>query len=131
MKPAIEERLNNQIGKARTYNTLFDVVVTASETSLSVTSTHPAENQFDLVTQSFNVSIICNDNDWNTISVSVDVPALDTAARVADIQINAQGGIEEDYHNIPRALRSAIFALVDDICDAIQGFIDELNEEEN
>lgn len=131
MKPAIEERMNNQIGKARTYNTLFDTVVCAAEESLSVTSTHPSENQFDLVTQSFNVGIICNDNDWNTISVFVDVPALDTSARVADIQINAQGGIEEDYHNIPRALRSAIFGLVDDIYEAVQGFIDGSNEEEN
>lgn len=131
MKPAIEERMNNQIGKARTYNTLFDTVVCTAEESLSVTSTHPAENQFDLSTQSFNVGIICNDNDWNTISVFIDVPALDTGARVADIEINAQGGIEEDYHNIPRALRPVIFGLIDDIYEAVHGYVDGSNEEEN
>ena len=31
MKQSIQERMNNQIAKATTYNTLFDIVVSTSE----------------------------------------------------------------------------------------------------
>ena len=124
MKQSIQERMNNQIAKATAYNTLFDVVVCTSEESLSTQSVNPADNQYIINTQSFNVIIVCNDNDWNTITVSIDVSALESA-RVADIQINIMGQMEEDYHNIPRSIRSQIFDLVDDIYEAVQGWIDE------
>lgn len=124
MKQSIQERMNNQIAKATTYNTLFDIVVCTSEESLSTQSTNPADNQYIITTSSFNTVIVCNDNDWNTITVSIDVPALETA-RVADIQINTMGQLEEDYHNIPRSIRTQIFNLVDDIYEAVQGWIDE------
>ena len=124
MKQSIQERMNNQIAKATTYNTLFDIVVCTSEESLSTQSTNPADNQYIITTSSFNTVIVCNDNDWNTITVSIDVPALETA-RVADIQINTMGQMEEDYHNIPRSIRTQIFNLVDDIYEAVQGWIDE------
>lgn len=124
MKQSIQERMNNQIAKATAYNTLFDVVVCTSEESLSAQSVNPADNQYIINTQSFNVIIVCNDNDWNTITVSIDVSALESA-RVADIQISIMGQMEEDYHNIPRSIRSQIFGLVDDIYEAVQGWIDE------
>ena len=130
MKQSIQERMNNQIAKATTYNTLFDIVVCTSEESLSTQSTNPADNQYVIITQNFNTSIVCNDNDYNTITVSIDVPALDTGARVADVQINIFGQMEEDYHNIPRAIRSTVFGLVDDIYEAVQGWIDDQTGEE-
>ena len=125
MKQSIQERMNNQIAKATTYNTLFDIVVCTTEESLSTQSTNPADNQYIITTSSFSTMIVCNDNDWNTITVSIDVPALESAARVADIQINIMGEMEEDYHNIPRMIRTQIFNLVDDIYEAVQGWIDE------
>lgn len=124
MKQSIQERMNNQIAKATAYNTLFDIVVCTSEESLSAQSVNPADNQYIINTQSFNVIIVCNDNDWNTITVSIDVPALESA-RVADIQISIMGQMEEDYHNIPRSVRAQIFDLVDDIYEAVQGWVDE------
>lgn len=124
MKQSIQERMNNQIAKATAYNTLFDVVVCTSEESLATQSVNPADNQYIINTQSFNVIIVCNDNDWNTITVSIDVSALESA-RVADIQISIMGQMEEDYHNIPRSIRAQIFDLVDDIYEAVQGWIDE------
>lgn len=124
MKQSIQERMNNQIAKATSYNTLFDIVVCTSEESLSAQSVNPADNQYIITTPSFSTIIVCNDNDWNTITVSIDVPALESA-RVADIQINIMGQMEEDYHNIPRSIRSQIFDLVDDIYEAVQGWVDE------
>jgi prolyl-tRNA synthetase len=124
MKQSIQERMNNQIAKATTYNTLFDIVVCTSEESLSTQSVNTTENQYIINTQSLNVIIICNDNDWNTITVSIDIPTLESA-RVADIQINIMGQMEEDYHNIPRSVRAQIFDLVDDIYEAVQGWVDE------
>lgn len=124
MKPTIEARMNRQIENARTYNTLFDVVVAAAEESLSITAENPADNQFTLVTESFTTNIICNDNEWNTISVYIDISTPEGETRIANLQINAQGGIEEDYHNIPRTIRSLVFGLVDDIIEAIEEYID-------
>jgi prolyl-tRNA synthetase len=124
MKQSIQERMNNQIAKATAYNTLFDIVVCTSEESLSTQSVNTTENQYIINTQSLNVIIICNDNDWNTITVSIDIPTLESA-RVADIQINIMGQMEEDYHNIPRSVRAQIFDLVDDIYEAVQGWVDE------
>lgn len=124
MKPTIEARMNRQIENARTYNTLFDVIVTAAETSLSTTAENPADNQFTIVTESFTTNIICNDNEWNTVSVYLDTPGPEGEIRIANLQIDAQGGIEEDYHNIPRSIRHLVFSLVDDIVEAIEGYID-------
>jgi hypothetical protein len=129
MKPGIEERMNNMITKARLYNTLFDVVVTASETSLGVVSTSPSDNQYNLVTTDFNTAVVCNDNDWNTVSIYIDDPSLGDQARVANLQINLHGDIDETYHNIPRSIRRAVMNYVDDVFDAVEQWIN--NEEEN
>lgn len=129
MKPGIEERMNNMITKTRLYNTLFDVVVTGSETSLGVVSTNPSDNQYNLTTTDFNAAVVCNDNDWNTVSVYIDDPSLGDQARVANLQINSHGDIEETYHNIPRSIRRAVMSYVDDIFDAVDGWIN--TDEEN
>lgn len=124
MKPSIQERMQNQIAKTTAYNTLFDVVVTAAEDSLSQTSTNPTENQYEIATTDFTTGIICNDNDWNTISLYINDPALGEGARIADLQINIHGNIEENYHNIPRSIRRAVMAYVDDIYDAVESWVD-------
>lgn len=129
MKPGIEERMNNMITKTRLYNTLFDVVVTTSETSLGVVSTNPSDNQYNLVTTDFDTTVVCNDNDWNTVSIYIDDPSLGDQARVANLQINLHGDIDETYHNIPRSIRRAIMNYVDDLFDAVEQWIN--NEEEN
>jgi hypothetical protein len=129
MKQSIQERMNNQIAKTTAYNTLFDVVVTAAEESLSQTSTNPADNQYNITTTDFETGIICNDNDWNTITVYINDPALQEGGRIADLQININGQIEETYHSIPRAIRRAVMSYVDDIFDAVEGWIDENGNE--
>ena len=130
MKQSIQERMNNQIQKATLYNTLFDVVVTTSEGSLGVTSSNPADNQYNLITTDFAVAVVCNDNDWNTVSIYIDDPALNEQARIADLQINIHGNIEEVYHNIPRSIRKAVMNYVDDVFDAIEQWIN-IEEENN
>lgn len=129
MKPSIEERMNNMITKTTQYNTLFDVVVTTSEESLGITSSNPTDNQYNLITTDFTVAVVCNDNDWNTVSIYIDDPALGDQSRVADLQINVHGDIEEIYHNIPRSIRRAVMNYVDDIFEAIEQWIN--TEEEN
>lgn len=124
MKPSIQERMQNQIAKTTAYNTLFDVVVTAAEESLSQTSTNPAENQYEITTTDFTTGIICNDNDWNTISLYINDPAMGEAARIADLQINIHGNIEESYHNIPRSIRRAVMSYVDDIYEAVENWVE-------
>jgi len=130
MKQSIQERMNNQIQKTTNYNTLFDVVVTSSEESLGVTSTNPADNQYNLETINFVSMITCNDNEWSTITIGIDDLALGMQARVADLQINIHGDIEEVYHNIPRSIRSAVMNYVDDIFDAVEQWINGDNLEE-
>lgn len=130
MKQSIQERMNNQIQKTTLYNTLFDVVVTTSEESLGVISSQPADNQYNLTTTDFAVAVVCNDNDWNTVSIYIDDPALNEQARIADLQINVHGDIEEVYHNIPRSIRKAVMNYVDDIFDAIEQWIN-IEEENN
>ena len=130
MKQSIQERMNNQIQKTTLYNTLFDVVVTTSEESLGVTSTNPADNQYNLTTTNFVSIVVCNDNDWNTVSVGIDDTALGTQARIADLQINIRGDIEEVYHNIPRSIRRAVMDYVDDIFEAVEQWINGDNLEE-
>ena len=130
MKPGIQERMNNQIQKATIYNTLFDVVVTTSEESLGVTAVNPADNQYNLETVNFVSLITCNDNEWNTITIGIDDVALGTQARIADLQINIHGDIEEVYHNSPRSIRKAVMDYVDDIFDAVEQWINPNNLEE-
>jgi hypothetical protein len=122
--------MNNQIQKTTIYNTLFDVVVTTSEESLGVTSTNPADNQYNISTVNFASMIVCNDNEWSTITIGIDDIALGTQARIADLQINIHGDIEEVYHNIPRSIRSAVMNYVDDIFEAVEQWINGNDLEE-
>lgn len=130
MKPGIERRMTEQIEKTKVYNTLFDVVVEASEVSLKTPSTNPGDNQYVITTAEFTSTIICNDNEWNTISVYIDIPELGDQGRIANLQINAHGNIEETYHNVPRSIRKSVMDYVDDVFEAIEGMINANTKED-
>ena len=125
MKPSIQERMQRQINLATTYNTLFDLVVETTETSFSATATNPADNQYNVQTESLQVNVICNDNEYNTISVFIYNLAVTENVQIGVLQININGDIDESLHNIPRALRRAVNDYIDDVYDAIDSWIDD------
>jgi hypothetical protein len=128
MRQAIEERMNGQIEKSRTYNGMFDAAVTAVETVTSGSAVQVADNQFSVTSNTLTTYITCSDNDYATINVNIDYQA-DTGnmQRVADLNVNINGAYEETYHSIPRAIRSAVFDIVNDVIDAVCGFLDNQN----
>jgi hypothetical protein len=125
MKPSIQERMQRQINLATTYNTLFDLIVETTETSFSATATNPADNQYNVQTESLQVNVICNDNEYNTISVFIYNLAVTENVQIGVLQININGDIDESLHNIPRALRRAVNDYIDDVYDAIDSWIDD------
>lgn len=124
MKPSIQERMQRQINLATTYNTLFDLIVETTETSFSATATNPADNQYNVQTESLQVNVICNDNEYNTISVFIYNLAVTENVQIGVLQININGDIDESLHNIPRAMRRAVNDYIDDVYDAIDSWID-------
>jgi hypothetical protein len=125
MKPSIQERMQRQINLATTYNTLFDLIVETTETSFSATATNPADNQYNVQTESLQVNVICNDNEYNTVSVFIYNLAVTENVQIGVLQININGDIDESLHNIPRALRRAVNDYIDDVYDAIDSWIDD------
>ena len=126
MKPSIQERMERQIALATTYNTLFDLVVTTTETSFSVTATNPADNQYNVETADIRINVICNDNDYNTITIYIYNPATLENPQIGVFQINKNGDIDESLHNVPRAMRRIVNDYIDDIYDAIDSWVDGL-----
>lgn len=127
MRQAIEERMNGQIEKSRTYNGMFDAAVTAVETATSASAVQVADNQFSVTSNTLTTYITCSDNDYATINVNIDYQAAAGMQRVADLNVNINGTYEENYHSIPRAIRSAVFDIVNDVIDAVCGFLDDQN----
>lgn len=119
MRQAIEERMNGQIEKSRTYNGMFDAAVTAVETATSASAVQVADNQFSVTSNTLTTYITCSDNDYATINVNIDYQAAAGMQRVADLTVNVDGVYEETYHSIPRAIRSAVFNIINDVIDAI------------
>ncbi len=130
MKQSIQERMERQIALATTYNTLFDLMVTTTETSLATTATNPADNQYDVETTGLRVNVICNDNQYNTITIYINNLAATTDSQVGTLQININGDIDESLHNVPRAIRRIVNDYIDDIYDAIDSWIDNNDSEE-
>jgi hypothetical protein len=126
MKPSIQERMERQIALATTYNTMFDLIVTTTETSFSVTATNPADNQYNVETADIRINVICNDNDYNTITIYIYNPATLENPQIGVLQINKNGDIDESLHNVPRAMRRLVNDYIDDIYDAIDSWIDGL-----
>lgn len=128
MKPSIQERMERQIALTTKYNQLFDLIVTTAEESLSITATNPADNQYNVEDTDLVVSIICNDTQYNTVTVYINNPAAIENPQVGVLTININGDMDESLHNIPRVIRRKINDFIDDIYDALDSWID--NEEE-
>lgn len=116
--------MQRQINLATTYNTLFDLIVETTETSFSVTATNPADNQYNVQTESLQVNVICNDNEYNTITVFIYNLAVTENVQIGVLQININGDMDESMHNIPRALRKIVNDYIDDVYDALDSWID-------
>lgn len=128
MRQAIEERMNRQIEKSRTYNGMFDAAVSAVETAGSGSAVQVSDNQFSVTSNTLTTYITCSDNDYATINVNIDYQTgTGNMQRVADLNVNIDGAYEETYHSIPRAIRSAVFDIVNDVIDAVCGFLDNQN----
>jgi len=128
MRQAIEERMNRQIEKSRTYNGMFDAAVSAVESAASGSAVQVSDNQFSVTSNTLTTYITCSDNDYATINVNIDYQTgTGNMQRVADLNVNIDGAYEETYHSIPRAIRSAVFDIVNDVIDAVCGFLDNQN----
>lgn len=129
MKQSIQERMERQIALATKFNTIFDIIVTASETSLGASSTNPSENRYDVANEYLNTQIVCNDNDWNTVVVYIIDPSRQgESANIGTLTINGNGEIDETLHNIPRAIRRIVNDYIDDIYEAIEEWINDEGE---
>lgn len=129
MKQSIQERMERQIALATKFNTIFDIVVTASESSLGASATNPSENRYDVANEYLNTQIVCNDNDWNTVVVYIIDPARQgESANIGTLTINGNGEIDESLHNIPRAIRRIVNDYIDDIYEAIEEWINDEGE---
>ena len=128
MKQSIQERMERQIDLATKFNTLFDIVVTASEESLSASSTNPSENRYDVANEYLTTQIVCNDNEWNTVIVYIIDPAREgESSNIGTLTINSNGEIDEILHNVPRAIRRIVNDYIDSIYEAIEQWINDSN----
>lgn len=126
MKQSIQERMNRQINLATGYNTLFDLIVTTTETSFSTQSTSPADNQYNIITSTVEADVMCNDNQYNTITVYIyDVE--NEHAQIGTLSISLNGDMDESLHNVPRSIRRVVNDYIDDVYDALDSWIDEQN----
>ena len=130
MKPSIQERMERQVALATTYNTLFDLMVTTTETSLGITATCPMDNQYVVTDTDIEVVVICNDNQYNTITIYINNLAVTTDSQVGTLQININGDMDESLHNVPRAIRRKVNTYIDDLYDALDSWIDNNDSEE-
>ena len=124
MRQAIEERMENQIMKARVYNAIFDVAVAAVEEASSGTASQVSDNQFNVNIENLSISTVCYDSDYSVITVGIDYQTTEVNTRVADLSINIDGTYEENYHSIPRAIRATVFNIIDNVIDEVTSFID-------
>jgi hypothetical protein len=106
---------------------MFDAGVTALETATSESAVEVADNQYTVTSNTLTSYITCSDNDYATISVNIDYQTAGGMQRVADLTVNVNGIYEETYHSIPRAIRSAVFNIINDVIDAVCGFLDDQN----
>ena len=125
MKTSIQERMERQIALATTYNTLFDLMVTTTETSFSVTATNPADNQYNVETADIRVNVICNDNDYSTITIYIYNPATLENPQIGVLQISKNGDMDESLRNVPRTMRRLVNDYIDDIYEALDSWIDD------
>jgi hypothetical protein len=125
MKQSIQERMDTQIGLTTLYNTLFDLIVTTTETSFETLSTNPADNMYVVSTDSLRIDVICNDNQYNTITVNIINKLDSNETNIGTIQVNINGDVDESTHNIPRAVRRTINDYIEAIYEVIDEWINE------
>lgn len=131
MKEAIQERMDNQIELTTKYNQLFDLIVTTTETTFNTTATSEIDNQYVVETEDIKISIICNDNRFNTVDIYIyDSDRGPDASPIASVVTNINGEIDESLHNVPRTIRRTVNDYIDDIYDAIDGWIDDSSNED-
>jgi len=121
MKPEIEQRMQTEITNATKWNQLFDTIVGVTETVFETTMTFVPDNMFEgtptVGTTRLKISIVCNDNVWDTITVSIN--NFETDERYESLTIDLQGNIREEGVRIPRSIRSTIYEYIDEIDLAI------------
>ena len=127
MRPSIEERMERQLMNARIFNNMFDIGVSAVEVSMSTVATEMSDNQYSVTADTLTTYITCSDSDWSTISVGIDYQSPTGTVRVADLAINSNGTYEENYHSIPRAIRTTVYGIIDDVIDEVTNFIDNFD----
>lgn len=134
MRPSIKERMERQLVKTRMYNGMFDAAVAAVEFSTSATATEVTDNQYSVTTDNLTTNINCSDGDYGTIAVGIDYQSAGgMSTRVADLTINVDGTYEENYHSIPKAIRTAVFNIInetiDDVLEFIENFVPDAEDE--
>lgn len=121
MKPEIEQRMQTEITNATKWNQLFDTIVGVTETVFETTTTFVSDNMFEgtptVGTTKLRINIVCNDNAWDTIIVSIN--NFETDERYESLTIDLQGNIREEGVRIPRSIRSTIYEYIDEIDLAI------------
>lgn len=121
MKSEIEQRMQTEITNATKWNQLFDTIVGVTETVFKITMTFVPDNMFEgtptVGTTRLKINIVCNDNVWDTITVSIN--NFDTDERYESLTIDLQGNIREEGVRIPRSIRSTIYEYIDEIDLAI------------
>ena len=127
MRPSIKERMERQLVKTRMYNGMFDTAVAAVEFSTSATATEVTDNQYSVTVDNLTTYINCSDNDYGTISVGIDYQTDGIYTRVADLSINVDGTYEENYHSIPRAIRTTVFGIINEAIDDVLEFIEDFD----
>lgn len=127
MRPSIEERMERQLVKTRMYNGMFDTAVTAVEVSTTASATEVTDNQYSVTTGNLTTYINCTDGDYGTINVGIDYQADGSYSRVADLSINVDGTYEENYHSIPRAIRTTVFGIINEAIDDVLEFIEDFD----
>lgn len=125
MRPSIEERMERQLVKTRMYNGMFDTAVTAVEVSTTATATEVTDNQYSVTMSNLTAYINCSDSDYGTISVGIDYQADGIYSRVADLSINVDGTYEENYHSIPKTIRTTVFGIINETIDDVLEFIED------
>lgn len=125
MRPSIEERMERQLVKTRMYNGMFDTAVTAVEVSTTASAVEVTDNQYSVTTGNLTTYINCTDGDYGTINVGIDYQADGSYSRVADLSINVDGTYEENYHSIPRAIRTTVFGIINEAIDDVLEFIED------
>ena len=129
MRESIQRRLNKCIEKVSLYNTLFDIAVCTSEESLLKSSTHPTENQFDIISINFNVFIKCYDNDQGVVGITIIDPASGPRGLVAELFVDVNGNIEKIFYNIPQFIYKAVMSYVNDLTEAFGNWQNYRQEE--